>query len=144
MRAALTALVLIACGCLPPEKALEEAQHKMAEERYDAALAQFDRIARHAKSPRDRARALTGAAQACEKLGRLDAARLRLEQAIVPEVPGGSEVALFELAELEHLRDRARALSLYYRAAAGAQKYLNSGFPYQAASNRIIELSNSR
>jgi hypothetical protein len=145
MRSLLLALTLLAAGCLPPAQALERAQHRLDTKQYPAARDEFDKVAASRKAtPKERAQALTGAALACKHLGLTDAARLRLEKAIAPEVPGGSEVAFFELAELEHLRDRARALSLYYRAAAGAQKNLGSGYPYHEASTRIIQLSNSR
>jgi hypothetical protein len=35
-------------------------------------------------------------------------------------------------------------MSLYYRAAGGAQKYRNGGWPYKAAMDRIVEISMSR
>jgi hypothetical protein len=50
----------------------------------------------------------------------------------------------FELAERLRDRDRARALSLYYRAAGGAEKHRAGGFPYRAAMDRILQLSMSR
>jgi len=142
---AVVAVLLLLAGCVVPRVALDDAQQDLEHRRFRAALSRFDRVARSRRATdAERARALTGAALACERLGDLDGARARLEQAISPEVPGASEVALFELAELEHVRDRARSLSLYYRAAAGAQKNLGGRFPYHEASNRIIELSNSR
>jgi hypothetical protein len=145
MRVLLLALALSLAGCVPPAQALADAQRQLDQQRFAAARSGFDRVARDRRAtPRERAHALTGAALACEKLGRPEEARDRLEKAISPEVPGGSEVALYELAELTFVTDRARALSLYYRAAAGAQKNLGGGFPYHEASTRIIQLSNSR
>ena len=59
-------------------------------------------------------------------------------------MPGLVEPALFELAERVRNEDRARALSLYYRAAGGAEKYRNGGWPYKAAMDRILQISMSR
>src|SRR5207248_1827207 len=74
-------------------------------------------------SETERVQALTAAARACDKLDDADGARDRLERAVAHEVPGVTEPAMFELAERLRERDRARALSLYYRAAAGAEKH---------------------
>jgi hypothetical protein len=143
MRLGLFATTIFAVACA--HATLEDAQRKLDTGAFVEAQKDFDLLAAQKQmSPVNRARALTGAAQACVRLGRVDDARSRLERAIDPEVPGGSEAALYELAELERGHDRARALSLYYRAAAGAEKNLAGGFPYRSAMNRILELSNSR
>jgi hypothetical protein len=59
-------------------------------------------------------------------------------------VLGVIEPIEYELAEKLRERDRARAMSLYYRAAAGAEKNRSGGFPYRAAMDRILQLSMSR
>ena len=59
-------------------------------------------------------------------------------------MPGLVEPALFELAERVRNEDANRAMSLYYRAAGGAEKYRNRGWPYQAAMDRILQISMSR
>jgi hypothetical protein len=59
-------------------------------------------------------------------------------------VPGVIEPIQYELAERLRDRDRARAVSLYYRAAAGAEKHRAGGFPYRAAMDRLLQLSMSR
>jgi tetratricopeptide (TPR) repeat protein len=144
VRALLLGLALLVVGCHPPAASLADGQRAFSEGRWSTALADFDRVAARTADPAERARALTGAALACEKLGRVDEAQRRLERAIDPEVPGASEVALFQLAELLRTRDRARALNLYYRAAAAAEHNLHGAFPYHAATERLLQLSLSR
>src|SRR5262245_29489710 len=87
------------------------------------------------KDPALRVRALLGASHASAKLhdGRSALEYLR-RAAEAPEAPGVSEDAWFEWAE--HLRaegDRARALSFYYRAAAGAAAHRSKAPPYAPA-----------
>jgi hypothetical protein len=142
MRAWWLALVLLA-GCRHAAS-IADADRLLREGEARAALEEYDRAAAHAASPAERVLALRGAARANASLGHDDAARERLAHAIDPEIPGASEAALFELAELERNHDRARALNLYYRAAAGAQKNLAGGFPYQVATERIMQLSVNR
>jgi hypothetical protein len=141
------AVVLAHAGCagrakLTPIAEIERADRVGRGGTWQAALAALDHVAaRTDASTADRVRALTGAAHACDQLGDPDGARRRLEQAITPEIPGVTEPAMYELAE--HLResDRARALSFYYRAAAGAEKHRAGGFPYRAAMDRILQIS---
>ena len=64
--------------------------------------------------------------------------------AVAHDVPGLVEPAQFELAERLRNNDRGRALSLYYRAAGGADKYRNRAWPYKAAMDRILQISMSR
>jgi hypothetical protein len=141
---ALYALAIVALlGCRTGS--LDDARRRLDTGATIGALREYDAIAaRSSASPDTRARALTGAAIALEKLSRFGEARARLERAVELDVPGASEPAMFYLAELERDRDRARALQLYYRAAAGAEKNLAGGFPWQAATNRLLELSKSR
>lgn len=143
MRAALLALALVACR--PPRADLAQAAQRLEAGDARAALAAYDAIAADARrSAAERADALVGAARACERLGDDAGAHERLERAVTPEVPGHSEPALFLLAERLRATDRARALNLYYRAAAGAEKHRGRGFPYRAAMDRILQLSLSR
>jgi hypothetical protein len=137
-------LALLLAGCHAPSASLAGADRQLRAGASDRALAQYDRIAAQARTPAERVEALRGGARACLQLGRADAARERLERAVEPEVPGASEAALFELAELLRDRDRARALNLYYRAAAGAEHNLAKGWPWKAATDRILQLSMSR
>jgi hypothetical protein len=139
-RVLMVATLLSGCHPKPPDlaAAFQLLQHgKPAEARRE-----YDEIAkRKDATPAEKIRALVGAALACDKLDDAAGARARLEHAVVTEVPGVTEGAFYYLAE--HLRsiDRPRALNLYYRAAAGAQANLNKAFPYQAATQRILELS---
>ena len=106
--------------------------------RYDAAAARKD------ASDADRLDALVGAAHACDALGDADGARARLERAVEHDVPGAVEPVEFELAERLRDQDHARALALYYRAAAGAERHRAGGFPYHAAMDRILQMSLAR
>ena len=142
--AAALALGLAACAGTP-DVALARARADAQAGRAAVALRRFDAIAAR-KDAGDAARidALMGAARACDALHDEACARTRLERAIARDVPGLVEPALFELAERVRVEDRDRAMSLYYRAAGGAEKYRNRGWPYQAAMDRILQISMSR
>jgi hypothetical protein len=140
MRAPWLALVLL-CGCHP---SIGDADRRLRLGTARLALDEYDRVAARAPTPAERVQALRGAARACEALHLEGCARQRLEAAIDPELPGTTEAALFELAELERAHDPARALNLYYRAASSAQKNLGGAFPYRAATERILQLSMNR
>jgi len=144
MRAFAVLALLFAAACHARMPALADADRRLQAGASAQALERYDRIAAHSASPTDRVRALRGAANACLQLSRPDDARARLERAIEPEVPGATEAAMFELAELLRERDRARALNLYYRAAAGAEHNLAKAWPWKAATDRILQLSLSR
>jgi len=145
------ALVLAACaGTLAacagtPEVALARARADAQAGRAAVALRRFDAVATR-KDVSDAARldALLGAARACDALRDEPCARARLERAVAHDIPGLVEPALFELAERVRIEDANRAMSLYYRAAGGAEKYRNRGWPYQAAMDRILQISMSR
>jgi hypothetical protein len=137
------AFALLLASCIPPK--LDDAQHLLESGDPHVARREFDAIARHKKSsPEQKVRALVGASLACDKLEDFHGARDRLERAINIWVPGATEAALYYLAEHIRASDRPRALNLYYRAAAEAEHNLNRGFPYQAATQRLLELSLSR
>ncbi len=143
-RAPLVAALLLV-GCATPTVALERAQADAAAGRFAEALRRFDSVAgRRDVTDSLRVDALIGAARACDAVGDPDGARARLERAVARDVPGVVEVAEFELAERVRDKDHARALSLYYRAAGGAEKYRNGGFPYRAAMDRSVARSMSR
>ncbi len=140
----LSAFVLAAC---PPPRALELAQAEARLEHGDWRGAEhaFDEIsARPTASARERVRAWTGAGVAADKLGDGHGACARFSLAAAADLPGESEPAMYHLADCLRDDDRARALNLYYRAAAGAEKYRSSGFPYRAAMDRILQLSMTR
>lgn len=140
-RVAAVVLLLVA-GCATPRQALDAAQADAQAGRQRRALARFDAVAaRQRLGDAERIEALMGAAHACEALADQACARARLERAVAKDAPGLVEPALFELAERVRGEDRARALSLYYRAAGGAEKYRGRGFPYQAAMDRILQIS---
>jgi membrane-bound lytic murein transglycosylase B len=145
VRAAALALVAAAgCAAAPPV-ALERAQAEAQAGRPARALQRFDAIAaRKDVSDTDRIDAFMGAAHACDALQDVACARVRLERAVERDIPGKVEPALFELAERVVQEDRGRALSLYYRAAGGAEKYRERAWPYKAAMDRILQISMSR
>lgn len=95
-----------------------------------------------AKDPATRVRALLGASHASTKLHDPRSAIEFLRRAAESnEAPGVSEDAWFEWAE--HLRaegDHARALSFYYRAAAGCAAHRQKGPPYDRAIAAIATL----
>jgi len=135
--------LLAACHPKPPDlggafQLLQHGHPADARRAYDAIAQRKD------AAPAEKVRALIGGALASDHLEDPAGARERLERAILVEVPGVTESALYYLGE--HLRaiDRPRALNLYYRAAAGAQANLDKAFPYQAATQRILELSLSQ
>jgi hypothetical protein len=140
-RAPLVAVV-VACACaVAPRVALERAD-RFGPEQARHALDAYDRVAARADATAgERARALTAGALACDRLGDAAGARQRLERAVEREVPGVTEPALYYLAERIVKEDRGRALNLYYRAAAGAERHRARGFPYREAMARIVELS---
>ncbi len=144
-RPALVVALALVAGCATPKLALERAQADAQAGRVRRALGRFDAVAaRKDASEGERIEALLGAAHAGDALHDDACARARLERAIVHDVPGAVEPALFELAERLRVDDRDRAITLYYRAAGGAQKYRNGGWPYKAAMDRIVQLSLSR
>jgi hypothetical protein len=135
----------LVAGCATPKAALERAEAEAQAGRTRQALRHFDAVAaRKDAGGAERIAALVGAAHACDALRDDACARTRLERAVVYDVPGAVEPALFELAERLRVDDRDRALTLYYRAAGGAQKYRNGGWPYKAAMDRIVQISLSR
>ena len=143
-RLALVCVALLV-ACATPEQALERARADAQAGRAAAALRRFDAVAaRKDASETARVQALVAAAHACDALHDDRCARARLEKAIDHDVPGVVEPALFELAERLRVDDRDRAITLYYRAAGGAEKYRNRGWPYQAAMDRIVQISLSR
>jgi hypothetical protein len=145
LRRAPLMLLLVAACAATPRGALERARQELASGQARRALASFDDVATRARvSDEERLEALVGAAHACDRLNDADGARLRLERAVERDLPGKIEAVEFELAERLRDRDPARALSLYYRAASGAQKNLNGAFPYHAAMNRIMQHSLNR
>jgi hypothetical protein len=138
------AATLAACAGTP-EVALERARADAQAGRAAVALRRFDAIAaRKDAAPAERIDALLGAMHACDALHDEACARTHLERAVARDVPGLVEPALFELAERVRNEDSARAMSLYYRAAGGADKYRNRAWPYQAAMDRILQISMSR
>ncbi len=144
MRAALLLLV-IAGSCASQLGDLPDADKTFAAGAWHQAITRYDAAARRPElTPAERVHAWTNAGLACEKIHAPEAARLRYEHAIDPEIPTASEAALYYLAELIRDRDSARALNLYYRAAASAEKNLAREFPYRNATDRILQLSMSR
>jgi hypothetical protein len=139
--AGMVLMLLVACASTP-RVALDHAKRQLSGGEARPALASYDGIAARAGiSDDERLEALLGAAHACDRLNDPAGARERLERAVERDVPGKIEAVEFDLAERLRDRDRARALGLYYRAAAGAQKNLSGAFPYRAAMDRILELA---
>ena len=135
-------VLLLVASCATPRQALDQAQADAQAGRHRRALQRFDAVAaRKQLGDAERIDALMGAARACDALKDEACARARLERAVEKDVPGLVEPALFELAERVRNEDRSRALSLYYRAAGGAEKYRGGGFPYKAAMDRILQIS---
>ena len=135
---------LFVAGCATPKVALERAQADAQAGRAQVALRHFDAVAaRKDAVAAERTEALLGASRACDALHDEACARPRLERAVADDVPGLVEPALFELAERVRNEDRGRALSLYYRAAGGAEKYRHGAWPYKAAMDRILQISMS-
>jgi hypothetical protein len=146
-RTRLTVLLLVslslAAACAgTPRQAIDRAAVDAHAGRAQAALQRYDATAaRKDASDLERLDALVGAAHACDALGDSDGARARLERAIEHDVPGAVEPVEYELAERLRDHDHARALGLYYRAAAGAEQHRAGGFPYHAAMDRILQMS---
>ena len=142
---ALSTLAVVAVACVTPRAAIDRAQADAQAGRAAQALRRFDAVAaRKDAGDAERIEALLGAAHACDALHDEACARQRLERAVARDVPGLVEPAQFELAERLRNDDRGRALSLYYRAAGGAEKYRNRAWPYKAAMDRILQISMSR
>jgi hypothetical protein len=139
-------VLLCALGCAgTARQAIDRAAADAHAGHARAALARFDAVAARADaSDGERLEALVGAAHACDTLGDDSGARARLERAIERDVPGAVEPVEYELAERLREQDRARALGLYYRAAAGAERNRAGGFPYRAAMDRILQMSMAR
>jgi hypothetical protein len=134
-------LALWLAGCAAPKLMLEQADKRARENDLHGALKLYDRVAaRKDARPRDQVQALLDGADVCDRLEDSGCARKRLERAITIDALGLTEKAMFYLAE--HLRrsDRPRAMNLYYRAAALAERN-GRGFPYKIAMDRIMELS---
>ena len=144
VRATVLLVGMLVAGCATPSEAYRRGERALERGAYREAAAAFDDAAARAKEPTFRAEALTRAALACEKSGDVLSARARLEQAVSPELAGSSEPALYYLAQLVEKEDQARALSLYYRAAAGAAQHRDKQFPYAEATARILQLSMQR
>ncbi len=144
-QAALVSMTLVLVACATPEVALEHARADAQAGHAALALRRFDAVvARKDATDAVRIDALLGATHACDALHDEACARVRLERAVARDVPGLVEPALFELAERVRNEDSARAMSLYYRGAGGAEKYRNRAWPYQAAMDRILQISMSR
>jgi hypothetical protein len=144
MTVLLASLLLAACAGTP-RQAIDRAAANARAGRARAALVRFDAAAaRKDASDAERLEALVGAAHACDALGDADGARARLERAVEHDVPGAVEPVEYELAERLRDQDHARALGLYYRAAAGAERHRAGGFPYHAAMDRILQMSLAR
>jgi len=142
--AALAVTGVAACAGTP-RAAIDRAQAALHDGRAAEALRRFDAVAaRKNAADGERIEALVGASHACDALHDEACARARLERAVERDVPGLVEPAEFELAERLRNEDHGRALSLYYRAAGGAEKYRNRAWPYQAAMDRIVQISMSR
>ena len=139
----LVAIAFVATACAgTPRQAIARAQLDARAGRTAVALRRYDAAAaRKDASDGDRLDALVGAAHACDALGDPDGARGRLERAVTLDVPGAVEPVEYDLAERLRDQDHARALALYYRAAAGAERHRAGGFPYHAAMDRILQMS---
>jgi hypothetical protein len=137
-------MLLALTGCPGRPWSLQPAEERLAAGDARGAREAFDTLAKTAATPADRVAALTGAGLACDKLGDDTCVRDRLGRASEPLVPGASEPAMYHLGRFLERSDRARALNLYYRAAASAEKNRARGFPYQAAMDRILQLSMNR
>jgi hypothetical protein len=136
-------LVLLVAACAGPKLQLERADKLAREGELQRALQLYDRVAARKDAPvAAKLQGLLDGADVCDRLNDPDGARARLERGITMESPGLTEKALYYLAEHTRADDRARALNLYYRAAAMAERD-GRGFPYKAAMDRIIQMSMS-
>jgi len=139
----LACLVLCAACAGTPKLQLERADKLARDGQLAHALVAYDRVAaRKDASVAEKLQGLLDGADVCDRLNDADGARARLERGVALESPGLTEKALYYLAEHTRAADRARALNLYYRAAAMAERNGRS-FPYKAAMDRIIQMSMS-
>jgi hypothetical protein len=129
-------------GCaVAPKIVLERADRKARDNDLHGALVLYDGVAaRKDSKPPEKLQALLDAADVCDRLEDFGGARSRLERAVTVEAPGLTEKAMFYLAEHVQKSDRPRALNLYYRAAAIAERH-GGGFPYKIAMDRIMQFS---
>jgi hypothetical protein len=134
-------LVLLAGCAAAPKMVLERADERARAQDFSGALKLYDQVAarKDARVP-EKAQALLDGAEVCDHLKDDAGARARLERAMSLEAPGLTEKAMFYLAEHVKASDRPRAMNLYYRAAALAEKN-GGGFPYKVAMDRIMQLS---
>jgi hypothetical protein len=136
-------LVAWAACATAPKLQLERADKLARDGELPRALLVYDRVVgRKDASVAEKLQGLLDGADVCDRLNDPDGARARLERGIALEAPGLTEKALYYLAEHTRAADRARALNLYYRAAAMAERN-GRGFPYKAAMDRIIQMSMS-
>src|SRR5262249_46596776 len=94
-------LVLLLAACAPtPAALMKRGEAQMADGDPRSARISFDRGSRHEKATLEQQqRALLQAALAADRANDPEGCRERLERAIEIDVPGVTEVALFELAE---------------------------------------------
>jgi hypothetical protein len=137
-------VLVLASGCATtPKLVLERADRHAREDDLAGALQLYDRVAARKDSrAQDQLQALLDGAEVCDRMKNPEGARARLERGITIDAPGLTEKAMYYLAEHVKDSDHARALNLYYRAAAGAERN-GRGFPYKAAMDRIIQLGMS-
>jgi tetratricopeptide (TPR) repeat protein len=138
---ALPLALVVGCGWGGRLDRLQLADHWLASGRAYDARNEYSYLL-WSKDPATRVRALLGASHASAKLhDPRSAIELLRRAAEANEAPGVSEDAWFEWAE--HLRaegDHARALSFYYRAAAGCASHRAKGPPYDRAIAAIASL----
>jgi hypothetical protein len=140
MKWALAVLLITSCAAAP-KLMLERADARARAQDFAGALKLYDQVAaRKDAKPAEKVQALLDGAEVSDHLKDDAGARARLERAMTLEVPGLTEKAMFYLAEHVKTNDRPRAMNLYYRAAALAEKN-GGGFPYKIAMDRIMQLS---
>jgi hypothetical protein len=134
--------LLFLCGCAAaPKIVLERADARARNNDLAGALKLYDQVAaRKDARVADQLQALLDGADVCDRLEDPAGARKRLERGVTLEARGLTEKAMFYLAEHVQQGDRPRALNLYYRAAAIAERN-GGGFPYKIAMDRIMQLS---
>jgi hypothetical protein len=135
-------LLVLLCACaVAPKLMLERADARARASDLHGALQLYDRVAaRKDAKVAEKLQALLDGGDVCDRLDDGAGASARLERAITLEAPGLTEKAMFYLAEHIRKSDRPRALNLYYRAAAIAERS-GGGFPYKIAMDRIMQLS---
>jgi hypothetical protein len=132
--------LLVACA-VAPKLVLERADARARANDLRGALELYDKVAaRKDAKVAEKLQGLLDGADVCDRLQDDGGARARLERAINMEAPGLTEKAMFYLAEHIRRSDRPRAMNLYYRAAAIAERN-GGGFPYKVAMDRIMQLS---